>query len=70
MLAQDADTILLITFVPVTNNHKETIMNGTIEFNNAAALAKFLKEFTGCTAIFEVKQLIGDGFILTFKGGF
>jgi hypothetical protein len=45
-------------------------MNGTIEFNNAAALAKFLKEFTGCTAIFEVKQLIGDGFILTFKGGF
>ena len=45
-------------------------MNGKIIFPNAVELAKFLKEFTGCTAIFEVKQLIGDGFILTFKGGF
>ena len=44
-------------------------MNGTIEFENEVQLAKFLIEFTGSTAIFEVKPY-GNGFLLTFKGGF
>ena len=47
-------------------------MNGKIIFPNAVELAKFLKEFTGATDIFEVKRY-SDGdesYILTFTGGF
>lgn len=44
-------------------------MNGKLHFLDAASLAKFLKEFTGSTATFVVKQY-GDEFELEFTGGF
>ncbi len=44
-------------------------MDGTITFDGAAELAKFLKEFTGSTAIFKVRQE-GEKFVLEFTGGF
>lgn len=47
-------------------------MNGTIIFNDAEELAKFLKAFTGCTDQFTVERYRdGDeSYILTFTGGF
>lgn len=44
-------------------------MNGTIHFESEVALAKFLKEFTGSTAVFEVSSDC-FGYTLTFTGGF
>lgn len=44
-------------------------MNGKIFFDNAEALAEFLKAFVGATATFEVKQN-GLKFELTFLKGF
>jgi hypothetical protein len=44
-------------------------MNGTIYFDYASELAVFLKEFTGSTAIFEVKYL-DHQYVLQFTGGY
>ena len=45
-------------------------MYGKIRFSDEAALARFLKEFVGSTAIFEVKSYDGTEYELTFKGGY
>jgi hypothetical protein len=46
-------------------------MNGTITFDELKDLAKFLKEFTGSTAIFETKQCqTTKRWVLTFLGGY
>jgi hypothetical protein len=44
-------------------------MHGTILFNDAESLATFLRVFTGSTATFTVVP-DGDGFRLTFTGGY
>ena len=44
-------------------------MNGTIYFDNIESLAEFLKEFTGSTATFTVRQ-IGLQYVLEFNGGY
>ena len=44
-------------------------MNGTIQFDSAESLARFLAAFTGQTAKFEVVEKYGV-FTLTFLGGF
>jgi hypothetical protein len=44
-------------------------MNGSIVFKDAAALAEFLKAFTGSSAGFRVVEE-SRGFVLTFDGGF
>jgi hypothetical protein len=44
-------------------------MNGTIQFESTSALAEFLIHFTGSTALFKVVP-IGNGWLLTFTGGF
>jgi hypothetical protein len=44
-------------------------MNGKIFFDNAEALADFLKAFTPSTAVFVVKQY-GDQYELEFTGGY
>ena len=45
-------------------------MNGKIKFENEASLAKFLSEFTGSTATFEVTSNLDGGYVLTFTGGY
>jgi hypothetical protein len=45
-------------------------MNGSIFFYDLKQLADFLKEFTGSTATFEVKQEGAGRWVLTFQGGF
>jgi len=45
-------------------------MNGKIYFNDLNELAKFLIDFTGSTATFEVKQDGNARWVLTFLGGF
>lgn len=45
-------------------------MHGTIIFDNVTELAKFLREFTGSTAVFEVRYSYEDAeYKLTFTGG-
>ena len=44
-------------------------MNGKIYFADAAALAEFLKEFTGSTAVFKVVP-DDSGYMLEFTGGY
>lgn len=44
-------------------------MFGSIYFESAKELAEFLKEFTGSTAIFEVKYL-DQQYVLNFTGGY
>ena len=44
-------------------------MNGTIIFQDAESLAHFLRAMVGCTALFEVVQIDGERFKLTFTGG-
>jgi hypothetical protein len=43
-------------------------MNGKIYFNSLTELAEFLKQFSGCTATFEVSK--GNQWVLTFLGGY
>jgi hypothetical protein len=45
-------------------------MFGKIYFMDLKELADFLKVFTGCTAIFEVKQDSNGRWVLEFLGGF
>lgn len=45
-------------------------MNGKIYFYDLKQLAEFLREFTGSTAIFEVKQEGTGRWVLEFTGGF
>lgn len=49
-------------------------MNGKIFFEDEEALARFLKAFTGSTALFEVNFHGGNttngGYVLEFTGGF
>jgi hypothetical protein len=45
-------------------------MDGTINFDNLADLATFLKEFTGCTAKFTVEKIGETKWVLTFTGGY
>ena len=46
-------------------------MNGTIEFDSEAALAEFLKEFTGGTAVFTCSfDARRRKYILEFTGGY
>ena len=40
-------------------------MNGTIFFESVEELARFLKAFNGCTALFSVIP-VDDGYSLTF----
>jgi hypothetical protein len=44
-------------------------MNGKIYFEDEAALARFLKEFAGATACFNVLPS-GSGYELEFSGGY
>ena len=44
-------------------------MSGTIWFETAEELARFLTAFTGCTAIFDVVPVAG-GYTLTITEGF
>lgn len=44
-------------------------MYGKLYFEDAEELAKFLKAFTGSTAIFEVRP-DGYNYVLEFKGGY
>jgi hypothetical protein len=45
-------------------------MYGTIIFASEVELAKFLKEFTGSTAIFTVQSYDGTAYELKFTGGY
>jgi hypothetical protein len=45
-------------------------MHGKITFDSPESLAKFLIEFTGSTALFEVTEKSNGSFILEFSGGF
>jgi hypothetical protein len=45
-------------------------MYGKIIFKDEEALARFLKEFVGSTAIFSVKSYDGKEYELEFKGGY
>jgi hypothetical protein len=45
-------------------------MNGKIYFYDLKQLADFLREFTGSTATFEVKQDSSGRWVLEFLGGF
>lgn len=46
-------------------------MHGKIIFGSAEELAKFLKEFTGSTAIFTVRPYNDNGeYELKFEGGY
>lgn len=45
-------------------------MSGKIYFWSLRELAEFLKEFTGSTATFEVKQDSSKRWVLEFLGGF
>lgn len=44
-------------------------MNGKIYFNSLTELAEFLRQFSGCTATFEVTHNARQ-WVLTFLGGF
>ncbi len=45
-------------------------MDGTINFDNLADLAAFLKEFTGCTAKFTIWKVSETKWTLNFTGGY
>jgi hypothetical protein len=45
-------------------------MNGKIYFMELSQLSEFLKEFTGSTATFEVKQDGNGRWVLEFLGGY
>ena len=45
-------------------------MHGTITFPDLAALAEFLRQFTGSTAVFTVREGARGTWVLEFTGGF
>jgi len=45
-------------------------MNGTVTFSTVEDMAKFLKEFTGSSAVFTAEQKMDGTWVITFNGGY